>query len=56
MFFFSLSFLFLNREIKQKFFYFTGVQRFFLFVVLNGVKLYTVKPFGELILDAVTKG
>lgn len=56
MFFFSLSFLFLNREIKQKFLYFTGVQRFFLIVVLNGVKLYTVKPFGELILDAVTKG
>ena len=56
MFFFSLSFLFLNREIKQKFLYFTGVERFFLFVVLNGVKLYIVKPFGELILDAVTKG
>ena len=56
MFFFSLSFLFLNREIKQKLLYFTGVERFFLFVVLNGVKLYIVRPFGELILDAVTKG
>ena len=56
MFFFSLSFLFLNREIKQKFLYVTGVERFFLFVVLNGVKLYIVKPFGELIFDAVTKG
>jgi len=46
VFFFSLSFLFLNREIKQKFLYFTGVALFSC-LSLNGFKLYIVKPFGE---------